>query len=695
MKENWIDTISIKLRPDLGKKKGLERAGMLLDMSSFVGSLPIAIIGIIWLILVTDVQIVRQEWLVLMLILGLMALFNRFTFELRLQITKTIFSSASGSLMPMISWSAMLIFGPTALWLHLFLSTGETIWQIGNEGNKQYRWTLLRSYVQEITLFIFGGLIGLSVYSWLGESYPLTRLEFAFIWKAFVAILVTIIIQLLLIVPFALRVSKAMATFQEDPSSNSASMIQFLLVAMNSSNIALPFSILAAGLYSELGLGVYLFFVGAAFFASVLSNRLSQTAHESEQRSRELKNLESLAQAILNAPPENMELPGLLDQHVEGMFQQAHMHIWLYPNVMLYKTKLVDTIPQLAEAQALAKQESAPHYQLFGVRLPEEVGGRHARNGLIVPIVNESNQLQGGIYLLKRTDIGDVMDYLPATQSLAGQVVSALRRAEVYKQTVASAKMMRELEVAGEIQASFLPDGLPDIEGWNVAATIEPALQTSGDFYDFVELGNGRLGLIVADVADKGTGAALYMALSRTLISTYALQYLDNPEEALRIANERILQDTKSDQFVTVFYGILDTKKGTLTYTNAGHNPALLLSEDGQTAPQWLGQTGIPLGMFDGMAWRQNVISIQPRDVLIMYSDGVTEAQNADAAEFGEERLLAVMENGENSPHSYEGANYSPQAIQTNILTAIHEFVGDAPQFDDITLMVVQRHTGR
>jgi len=270
---------------------------------------------------------------------------------------------------------------------------------------------------------------------------------------------------------------------------------------------------------------------------------------------------------------------------------------------------------------------------------------------------------------------------LPAAQSLAGQVASALRRAEVHKQTVASAKMARELEVAGQIQASFLPSGLPEIAGWEIVAAIEPALQTSGDFYDFVELDNGRIGLIVADVADKGTGAALYMALSRTLIRTYALQYPDHPEEALRLANERILQDTASDQFVTVFYGVLDTNKGTLTYTNAGHNPALLLSKDGQTAPQWLGQTGIPLGMFEDMVWRQTVVPIKRGDVLVMYSDGITEAQDVDAQEFGEDRLLAVMA---------AGNGRSAQAQQNNILRAIHEFVGEAPQFDDITLMVVQ-----
>ncbi len=129
---------------------------------------------------------------------------------------------------------------------------------------------------------------------------------------------------------------------------------------------------------------------------------------------------------------------------------------------------------------------------------------------------------------------------------------------------------------------------------------------------------------------------------------------------------------------------MLDTNQGTLTYTKAGHNPALLLSKDGQTAPQWLGQTGIPLGMFEGMAWRQTVVPVKCGDVLVMYSDGVTEAQDVDAQEFGEDRLLAAVV-GENGR--------SAQTQQSHILSAIHQFVGKAPQFDDITLMVVQNQS--
>jgi serine phosphatase RsbU (regulator of sigma subunit) len=243
-------------------------------------------------------------------------------------------------------------------------------------------------------------------------------------------------------------------------------------------------------------------------------------------------------------------------------------------------------------------------------------------------------------------------------------------------------RMSQELEFAGRIQASFLPREVPEMPGWELAATLVPARQTSGDFYDFVGLGDGRIALIVADVADKGVGAALYMALSRTLLRTYAGQYPDAPERVLQAANERILADAESDQFVTVFYGVLATQTGRLTYANAGHNPAFLLSGNGLGQPLSLPQTGVPLGMYANMTWRRQVVQLATGDLLVAYSDGVTEAQNGAGEEFGEGRLLKVLQGDDGRTASQS---------TTHILNAIQAFVADAPQFDDITLLLARR----
>jgi len=243
-------------------------------------------------------------------------------------------------------------------------------------------------------------------------------------------------------------------------------------------------------------------------------------------------------------------------------------------------------------------------------------------------------------------------------------------------------KVAQELALAGEIQASFLPDTLPAITGWQLTATLEPARETSGDFYDFIPLPNGRWGIVAADVVDKGMGAALYMALSRTLIRTYAVEYDTQPELVFSAANRRILLDTHTKLFVTVFYGILDPTTGTLTYCNAGHNPPYLFEAQPSDTVQELRRTGLPLGVFEEVSWTQSSVQLAPGDTLVLYTDGVPEARDRQAEFFGEKRLLEVVQTN---------LGGSAQDIQSTLLAAVHQFMGDAPRLDDITLMVVVR----
>ncbi len=260
----------------------------------------------------------------------------------------------------------------------------------------------------------------------------------------------------------------------------------------------------------------------------------------------------------------------------------------------------------------------------------------------------------------------------------------------------ANKKMERELALAGEVQTSFLPRELPDIPDWQLAVTLKPSRETSGDFYDFSLLPNGRLGILVADVVDKGVGAALFMALSWILLRTYAVEYPVQPELVLRAVNDRILKDTDAKQFVTVFYGILDPATGTLLYSNAGHCPPYLISTQNDGDVQELIGTGIPLGIYEDRTWEQRVVQFAPGDVLVLYTDGITEAQNEQEACFGAERLLeSVRANlgprGSQGPPARQGA--LAQDIQAAIMTDVHRFVGDAPQLDDIALAVIIRNS--
>jgi serine phosphatase RsbU (regulator of sigma subunit) len=263
-------------------------------------------------------------------------------------------------------------------------------------------------------------------------------------------------------------------------------------------------------------------------------------------------------------------------------------------------------------------------------------------------------------------------------------------RGEMHARLLAQGKALGELAVAGRIQEGLLPEAVPVLSGWQMAAALEPARETSGDFYDFIPLPGNRLGLVVADVADKGAGAALYMALSRTLIRTYATRYPDQPELALGSTNQRILAETHTGMFVTVFYGVLNAETGSLRYCNAGHIPPLLLRAGGSTT---LGRTGLPLGILEDAVWETGSAALSPGDALVLYTDGVTEAQARDGVPFGQERLLAAVEACRAAAASGAGGvvHADAEALRDAVLAGVHGFVGDAPRFDDVTLMVVSR----
>jgi sigma-B regulation protein RsbU (phosphoserine phosphatase) len=275
------------------------------------------------------------------------------------------------------------------------------------------------------------------------------------------------------------------------------------------------------------------------------------------------------------------------------------------------------------------------------------------------------------------------------TAEVLARVETHLALRELQKQLLdANERMAQELSLAGEIQTSFLPRELPRLPGWQLVATLQPARQASGDFYDVVSLPDARLGIVMADVTDKGAAAALYMALSCTLIRTYAGQYPAQPELVLGAVNRRILTDTSANQFVTVFYGILDPATGRLVYSNAGHCPPLHFRAANEGEPQELGTTGMALGILEDRAWRRETAQIDPGDLLVLYTDGITEAHSEQAMLFGEGRLL------ESVRASLRAAGPQPptaQEIQDAILAGVQRFAGNAPQSDDIALIILVR----
>src|SRR5581483_10608546 len=262
---------------------------------------------------------------------------------------------------------------------------------------------------------------------------------------------------------------------------------------------------------------------------------------------------------------------------------------------------------------------------------------------------------------------------------IAQQVGLALETARLQAQATERQRMERELEVAQGIQRSFLPQQLPALPGWDLSASYRAARQVGGDFYDFMPLKNGKWGIVIADVADKGVPAALFMALSRTLIRAAAFSR-DDPVETLVRVNELLLSDSRSDLFVTAWFGVWDPASGELRYASAGHNPPLLIHADGHT--DQLVSHGIALGVIDKITLEGKQVTLQAGDVLVAYTDGITEALRADSTEFGlvglQTTACAVRQR-------------SAAEIVNRILHAVDNFTAGEPQFDDLTLVVLKR----
>jgi serine phosphatase RsbU (regulator of sigma subunit)/DNA-binding NarL/FixJ family response regulator len=399
--------------------------------------------------------------------------------------------------------------------------------------------------------------------------------------------------------------------------------------------------------------------------------------------------LERLGRTLLDAPPDASTLPGILGEHVPSIFADSHIEIQLFSNAQVLLRHPAGWHQDLAPLWNWLR--TAPETHCLLPPTPAPWTEARASDAAIVtaPIIDvETGQAIGGIYVSPYRDPEVVSAWTSAIESLAARIASTLHGAQVYAQTLAQQRVEEELALAGQIQASFLPEVLPDLPGWQITAALEPARETSGDFYDFIALPGGQLGVLIADVADKGMGAALYMALCRTLIRTYAAEHPTQPNLVLSATNRRLLMDARAGLFVTAFYGVVAPDTGMLAYCNAGHNPPLLLNARDESPIQTLGRTGMALGAVEDQVWQQSSVQIAQGDVLLLYTDGITEAQDPDGSFFGPGRLLARVQA---SLHASATEVSYAQSIRDALLGEIHAFVGNAPQFDDITLVVLSR----
>ncbi|WP_420612355.1 PP2C family protein-serine/threonine phosphatase [Candidatus Spongiisocius sp.] len=269
-------------------------------------------------------------------------------------------------------------------------------------------------------------------------------------------------------------------------------------------------------------------------------------------------------------------------------------------------------------------------------------------------------------------------------KDLRHTIARTLRNLVEWREALASRDQLvvlqNELDVASKIQQSILPTEFPQHENYGIHASMEPARNVGGDFYDILMLERDHIGLAIADVSDKGVPASLFMMSSRTLLKGTAIG-LPQPGDVLSDVNDLLYEENETAMFVTVFYAVYSPMTGELTYANGGHNPPLLIHADGSSefVPQ-IG--GIALGIAQGIPFPQRTLTLQRGDTLLLYTDGVTEAMNAESEEFGVERLQTIFRD---TPPT------SAQATNDAVFAAVHAFAGDTPQSDDITCLSISR----
>ncbi len=231
-----------------------------------------------------------------------------------------------------------------------------------------------------------------------------------------------------------------------------------------------------------------------------------------------------------------------------------------------------------------------------------------------------------------------------------------------------------ELSIADKMQQSILPRIFPKGQNFKLAGTMLPARNVGGDFFDIINCGDNKFGVVIADVSDKGVPAAMFMMSSRTLMKGSAIGNKD-PADVLQEVNSLLIDDNETGMFVTVFYCVVNPNNGRITFSNGGHNPPLVVKPDGSS--MFLStESGVALGMFGDIDFKTQNYTLQPNERVVFYTDGVTEAMNAEDNLFGNNRLKEVVKNNRDL-----NIEYFNQAI----VNAVNEFSHGVPQTDDIT----------
>jgi phosphoserine phosphatase RsbU/P len=320
---------------------------------------------------------------------------------------------------------------------------------------------------------------------------------------------------------------------------------------------------------------------------------------------------------------------------------------------------------------------------------PRHIQNGHAITSMICTPLRVKERVTGLIALSSSTPVSYAAADLKLLNTLALQTASALENARLFERTVQAARdrerlaaLHKELEVASQIQQAIVPNQFPPFPGrseFAIHANMTPAKAVGGDFFDFFLIDTDRLGFVIADVSGKGVPSALFMAVCRTLLKATA-HTGGSPDACLGQVNRVLAAEGVASMYVTVFYGVLDTRNGHVTYCNAGHNPPYVLRADGSVEP--LAQIGgMVVGLFEHTSYEAGHIVLGPGDGMFMYTDGVTEATDLAGEEFTTSRL---------APCLARCHGLDLEGVIRTVGDEVAAFVGDAPQADDITMLALR-----
>ncbi len=299
------------------------------------------------------------------------------------------------------------------------------------------------------------------------------------------------------------------------------------------------------------------------------------------------------------------------------------------------------------------------------------------KSGMVVPIVSQ-NRIIGVFSLESDEPNAYTHDDLELLEAFASLAAISLERARQHEEILEKRKLEEELSIAKRIQQSFLPREKPQFSGFDISGINIPSEEVGGDYYDFIPIIENQIGIVIGDVSGKGIPAALIMASLRAgliaeIRNNYAIRSI------MAKVNNLLFESTASDIYVTAVYGVLDPKNRIFTFSNAGHNAPILRRADGEM--EYLTEGGMALGMFENSRYEERPLGINPGEIIVFYTDGVTEAKNDKEEEFGTRRLKQVIAD------SYK---LSAGQIQENIYDAVKEFTGLSHQEDDLTMIVIK-----